>query len=74
MGVPEKQLPKAAEDSKVYKGDDRKWIENALKAGLPVGHIEYILVLAALTEKTPLEVQNKWMDAHVGVQQIFREL
>ena len=68
------KLPKAAESSKVYKGEDKQWIENALKAGLPVGHIEYILVLAALTEKKPLEVQNKWMDAHVGVQQIFREL
>lgn len=66
--------PKANKDSFVYKGEDRQWVENALKAGLPIGHIEFILTVAALTEKKPLEVQNKWMDAHVGVQQIFREL
>jgi hypothetical protein len=66
--------PKAAANSKVYAGETKDWVENALKAGLPVGHIEYILVFAALTEKNPREVQNKWMDAHVGVQQIFREL
>lgn len=66
--------PKAAADKMVYKGEDRDWVENALKAGLPIGHIEYILTLAALHEITPLEVQNKWMDAHVGVQQVFRSL
>lgn len=58
----------------VYEGETKEWVENALKAGLPIGHIEYILVLAKLNDKTPKEVQDAWMDAHVGVQQVFREL
>lgn len=70
----EKPLPKAVEGSKVYKGEDAEWVTNALKAGLPVGHIEYILLQAKLHDKTPAEIQAMWMDAHVGVQQQFREL
>jgi hypothetical protein len=58
----------------VYEGEDKEWIEAGLKAGLPIGHIEYILVLAKLHDKKPADVQNAWMDAHVGVQQVFRAM
>jgi hypothetical protein len=58
----------------VFDGENRKWIEGALKAGLPIGHIEYILVLAQLHDKSPKDIQDGWMNAHVGVQQIFRAL
>lgn len=58
----------------VYEGEDKDWVEAALKAGLPIGHVEYIMVLAKLHDKKPKDVQDAWMDAHVGVQQVFRGL
>jgi hypothetical protein len=62
------------DDKKVYQGETADWIKSALLAGVPLGHVEYILLVAALHDKKPSEIQAKWMDAHVGVQQIFREL
>ena len=68
------KLPKAAPESKVYSEEDAEWVTQALKAGIPIGHIEYILLQAKLHDKKPADIQSMWMDAHVGVQQIWREL
>lgn len=58
----------------VYTGEDAKWVRKALKAGVPVGQIEFILLISKLHDKKPQEVQDMWMDAHVGVQQQFRKI
>jgi uncharacterized protein with FMN-binding domain len=54
--------------------EERDFVEKSLKAGVPQGQIELIMVLAKLTEKKPVDVQNLWMDQHVGIQQVFREI
>lgn len=54
--------------------DDHEFVEQALKAGVPVAQIELIMVMSQCLEKKPIELQNMWMDAHVGIQQVWREL
>jgi hypothetical protein len=54
--------------------DDREFVEQALKAGVPVAQIELIMVMSKVLEKKPVDLQNIWMDAHVGIQQVWREL
>jgi hypothetical protein len=53
---------------------DKEFVSNSLKAGVPLGQIELIMVVAKVTEKAPLDIQKIWMDTHVGVQQVFKEL
>ena len=54
--------------------DEREFVDKSLKAGVPIAQIEVIMVLSKYLEKKPLEIQSAWMDAHVGVQQVFRGL
>ncbi len=60
---------------KVYADDsqEKEFIQQAFRAGVPIGRIEMTLVFASLLERKPQEIQDKWMDAHVGVQQVLME-
>lgn len=52
--------------------DERVFVEKAVKAGVPIGQVELIMVLAKQFEKKPEDVQSQWLDAHVGIQQVIR--
>jgi hypothetical protein len=52
--------------------DERDFIEKSVKAGVPIGQVELIMVLSKQLDKKSLEIQNQWLDAHVGIQQVIR--
>jgi hypothetical protein len=51
-----------------------EFVSASLRAGVSPTRVEMILVLAKLTDKKPLEIQSMWMDAHIGLLQINREI
>ena len=54
--------------------DDAKFIMHALKAGVPISRLEVTLAIAKMLDKPVQDVNNAWMDAHVGIQQVIRNL
>lgn len=54
--------------------EERDFAEKSIKAGVPFGQLELIMALAKLLDKKPMDVQNIWLDAHVGIQQVTRSL
>jgi len=64
------------ETLRVYEkdGDDYKFISDAIKSGVPIGRLDITMALAKILDKKPEEVNSAWMDAHVGIQQVLRDL
>jgi len=55
--------------------DENKFIDGALKSGtMLIDEIVTVLLVSRLTSTPVFDVQSKYMDCKVGVQQVFRRM